>query len=367
MKLLVVASVGAPDQRLAEIRDRWGGRGHQDEVHRLDGPVEYGELLDVVLEAQADTVLLAGMAGDDALVESVVDVVWKFDNACRVVLDGPATTVDGVTPATGPAGSIVDALCGRVEPDRPSGGPSGIGPLLVSRGWAKVPARYLSAAGAAEIGAAIDACDRDGSTIVDASGYRRAVGVPAHSASLLTLLDDPRLGALVASAIGSAEMWLGALEGLVPGPDPGWRRELAGPLLQVAGAAFRPGLSMLVALDAGGGQVDVQPGSHRLRTEPIAEPAHVDRLPLAQGAAALVEGGCRFRLSAGRFVHLRFIRGWMKPDVLLAGPLRDRRLGAQARRWCGMDIGLPTSVEEFLSIEEAALTGGLAQRKGSGI
>ncbi len=374
------AAAGSPG-RLAEISGIWADRGHEHTVHRLDGPVEYGTVLDVILDAQPDAVLLSGMDGDDALVRSVADVVWKFDNTCRVLVDGTTTAVVGVAAVNGPPCDVAAAVTGQpdaagAEPDQtpvrlqpPAAAWSGTAALLVSRGWSRGRERYLSAAAAAQTRAAIGACDRDGLTVADSDGYRHAVGVMRYAPSLLGLLDDRRLGELVESAIRSADMWLGALEGLTAGLSHGWRRELAVPLLATGSSEFRPGLSVLIALDDGGGLVRVHPGSHRLRAPLAGDPPGSDQVPLGCGEAALIEAGCRFRLDAGRFLHLRFIRGWMKPDILLAGPLHDRaaQLGEQARQWCGMDIGLPTSVEEFLSIEQAALTGGLARRKGSGI
>jgi len=380
------AAEGSPG-RLTEIGDLWADRGHEHTVYRLDGPVEYGTLLDVILDAQPDAVLLSGMDGDDALVRSVADVVWKFDNICRVLVDGTTTAVVGVVAVNGPPCGVAAAVTGQpdaagaagVRPGQtlsPAGGaqPPAAGwprmaALLVSRGWARGRETYMAAAAAAETRAAIDACDRDGLTVTDSDGYRHAVGVVRYAQLLLGLLDDWRLGELVESAIRSADMWLGALEGLTAGPSRGWRRELVVPLLATGSSEFRPGLSVLIALDDGGGMVRVHPGSHRLRTPPTDDPPGSDQVPLGCGEAALIEAGCRFCLDAGRFLHLRFIRGWMKPDVLLAGPLHDQaaQLGEQARQWCGMDIGLPTSVEGFLSIEQAALTGGLARRKGSGI
>jgi hypothetical protein len=221
----------------------------------------------------------------------------------------------------------------------------------------------------AQIRAAIDACDRDGLTVTDGEGYRHAVGVVRYAPSLLGLLDDRRLGALVQGAIGTTDLWLGALECLVPQSSHAWRRELAVPLLAAGSSSFRPGLSVLVALDDDGSSLGIHQGSHRLRGQLVRDPRDPDRVVLGCGEVALVEAGCRFRLAPGPFLHLRFIRGWMKPDILLAGVLQDRadQLGEQARQWCGIDVGLPTSVEEFLRIEEAALAGSLTLRKGSGI
>jgi hypothetical protein len=381
MRFLVIVSTGTAGSsaRLAEITGIWSGQGHQDAVHRLDGPVEYSVLLDAILDAQPDAVLLSGLDGDDARVRSVADVVWKFDNTCRVLLDGPPTTVEGVVAVDGQPSDVAAAVVSRPHAADPFSPPpasaslpgpwSGTAALLVSRGWARGADRCLTAAAAAEIRAAMAACDRDGMTVTDRDGYRHAVAVVRYAPSLLGLLDDPRLGGLVRTAIGLADIWLGALEGIAAGSSLGWRRELAVPLLAAGSSEFRPGLSVLVALDEDGGLLRAHAGSHRWPALLRRDPPSTDRVPLACGELALVEGGCRFRLDVGRFLHLRFIRAWMKPDILLAGPLRDQaaRLGGQARQWCGLDIGLPTSVEEFLGVEEAALAGGLATRKGSGI
>ena len=382
MRFLVVVSAGTvgTSARLAAITGIWSGHGHEHAVHPLDGPVEYSTLLDAILEAQPDAVLLSGLDGDDARVRSVADVVWKFDSTCRVLVDGPPTTVEGVVAVNGQPSEVAAAVVGRPQATDPGFSPpsalaslpglwSGTAALLVSRGWARGTDCCLTAAAAAEIRAAMAACDRDGMTVTDRDGYRRAVAVIRYAPSLLALLDDPRLGGLVHTAIGSADIWLGALEGMTAGSSPGWRRELAVPLLSAGSSEFRPGLSVLVALDEDGGLLCAHAGSHRWPAPLRRDPPSTDRVPLACGELALVEAGCRFRLDVGRFLHLRFIRAWMKPDILLAEPLRDQaaQLGGQARQWCGLDVGLPTSVEEFLSVEQSALAGGLATRKGSGI
>ena len=96
------------------------------------------------------------------------------------------------------------------------------------------------------------------------------------------------------------------------------------------------------------------------------------RVHLPQGNAILLEGSINYRLASEKAIWLRlcFVRSWMKPEILFAAALtadRLKRLGQQGSGWCGLHIGLPTTVKEFLSIEEAALESEKGRAKGSGI
>lgn len=385
MRLLILEPCEAAQHDLDALSEAWAACGDQVSSHRLTGPVEYSELLDVVLEAQPEVVLVAGPA-DDQVVAQVADVAWKFDSACRVAVAADAARIPGVVPVGGNADGMRTALRGEAAAEAAAPGTSAqagwaaraAGPaewvaaaLIASMGWAEVTLDVPRARTLAQVRATVDNDERNGLVLSDDDGYQHWVAVGRRAPDLLRMLEDGSLGRYVTRAADSPDVWLGALEVIAARGAPVWRRELGDVLSATPGSDFRPGLSVLLPVDDSESLVEVQSGSHRLRAvaPPSGEPVAQTTVVLRPGAVLLVTGGCRHRLVAGRFLHLLFIRGWMKPQVLLAQALGDQatHLGEQGRRWCGVDVGLPTSVAEFLAVEEASMSGGLSQRKGSGI
>lgn len=361
MKLLVVSFADQVDRHaagLAAVRETWEAQGKEYADCTLDGEVVYADLLDVVLAEQAEAVLV--VAGDDHRVGLVSEVMWKFDSAIRVASLAPLTSVEGVLAAGGDTDGVVAVLSGDSAPHL--GPPASSRALLVGRGWVYNPRQHLRDDAIKGVRELIET--PQALSFSDETGYRHVVGSDLVRL-LVPLLDDAPLGVWVGEALGP-DVWLGAVEALLP-EGGGLRRELARERSETESPTFRPGGSLLVALDE---QVivDVDPGSQRLLACERTTPASLDRTVLSPGEAVMVEAGCRFGVSA-KVVHLRFTRLWMKPDVLFGGALGDvvRQLGSQARQWCGTDVGLAMSVDEFLSIEEATLSGGVGQRKGSGI
>jgi hypothetical protein len=379
MRLLTIVPAGltepaAVERRADEIGAMWRATGDDAVSHRLSGSVEYAEFLDTVLDAQPDVVLIVGAGGDDSVVTPIADVVWKFDNSCRVAVDSGPSAVDRVIVAAGDAPDVVGALRVTRQPTHQPAKADGAAPprggtvVIASVGWAVVDLDLISPDTAAQLRAAVDAGERAGLAFTDGAGYRHWPAVAADAPGLLAALEHERLATLVAEAMGSPEVWLGDLE--VLGASDGWLRHDVGVLAATAGADFRPSVSVLSPINDEL-TVAVQNGSHRLRGAEFggSGPVHAEEVSLRPGQALLVAGGSRHRLVSGRALHLRFIRGWMKPAVLLFQALGERAelLGPRGRQWCGADIGLPISVAEFLQVEEASVTGGLAQRKGSGI
>jgi hypothetical protein len=372
----------AADERIDAVRAASLAAGDTVALHQIAGTVDYDELLDVVLEAQPDTALIAGGRLGDSFLAAAAAVVWKFDSSCQVVVHGGPCSVDGVVAVDGvePA-AVLTALRGETMPAGPvPAGAEGPSPpvtaapaLVASVGWAVVGIDLLSPAAVAQARAAVALGERAGLAFTDRDGYRHWVAVARDAPAVLALLEDVELAVLVAAAIGSPDIWLGDLEalGAPQGTSAGWRHDDAEAVAATAGSLFRPSLSVFLPIDDWELRVEVQSGSHRRRGAGVgsARAGSHDEMSLRQGEALFVTSGCRHRLLGGRALRLRFIRGWMKPSVLLIEALGERAaaLGPQGRRWCGADVGLPTSVAEFLAVEEAAVGGGLSQRKGSGI
>ena len=381
MRLLILEPGEKADDDLYALSQAWEAGGDQVSSHRLTNPVEYSELLDVVLDAQPEVVLVAG-AADDQIVAQVAEVTWKFDSACRVAVTAEAARVPGVVPIGGNADRMRAALRGDTAAKAAASVSSAqagqaarsaeraVSALIASMGWAEVALDVPNAQTLAQVRAAVEEDARDGLAFTG-DGYQHWVAVGRDAPDLLRMLEDRSLGRYVTRAVGSPDVWLGALEVIAAWGTPLWRRELGDVLSATPGSDFRPGLSVLWPVDDSESVVEVQSGSHRLRAaDPLSgKPVAYTTVTLRPGTGLLVTGGCRHRLVAGRFLHLVFIRGWMKPQVLLAQALGDQAayLGEQGRRWCGADIGLPISIVEFLAVEEASLSGGLSQRKGSGI
>jgi hypothetical protein len=202
-------------------------------------------------------------------------------------------------------------------------------------------------------------------------GEVRAVAALALSDRALGLLDDAALVAMVDSGLADATV-LSRADGVVAGA-PAWRRSFGGPLRDLPPRALRPGISVWLALSADA-RMEVLRCSQHLPADADPEACGLPFLDLRvpPGHALLLEGGVVHRPAPAGSVWLAldFVRPWIKPEVLLAAalaPERLARLGEQGRRWCGAQLGLPTSVDEFLAIEEAALSSGVGLAKGSGI
>jgi hypothetical protein len=388
-----MVSGGATEHRVSAIHSAWSAAGGSAAVHRLPGSSDYAELLEAVLEAQPDVVLVVGAQGDDVLIRQVADVVWKFDSRCAVAVDAGPVFVDGVIVADGAAESTAGVLRAVVAGPGTAAAPQVAAPaalaaaessasrellpsartaaaMTASVGWADVAADLLPPGAAGRIDAAVNADERSGLAFTDPDGYRHWVAVPRDVPDLLSMLEDERLSALATEVMGSPDIWLGSFDVLAAEAGAGWRRDCAEVLTASVRSTFRPCLSVYVPVDDGV-VAEIQGGSHRLRgghpaASGLVAPAQV---ALTLGHAVLIIGGCWHRLGGGRVLRLRFIRGWMKPDVLLVHALGDQagQLGPQGRRWCGADIGMPASVGEFLAVEEASTVGALSRRKGSGI
>jgi hypothetical protein len=214
-----------------------------------------------------------------------------------------------------------------------------------------------------------------GPVISCADGSLRAVALLAYSSVALKALDDESIGLLIDEGFNDNAI-LSRAEGVVvpSGRETAWQVDFLKPRSSVPSYSFRPGVTVWIPLHAAGGRIDVIRSSQN--SSPAISPAGGGlvqvRLDLSAGCAALLEGGVRYRLapSPATWLCLSFVREWMKPEVLYSSALsaeRLSRLGQRGRQWCAMNIGLPTSVEEFLSIEAAALDSAYGRAKGSGI
>jgi hypothetical protein len=214
-----------------------------------------------------------------------------------------------------------------------------------------------------------------GPTVSGPAGALRAIALLAHSDRALELLDDEKLSLWVKRALDQ-DLILSRAEG-VTGPrdtESAWQSDFREARRHLSSRAFRPGFTLWIPLKDEGGTLDVIRSSQHMngcQTLPDKGLTPV-RLLIAQGCAVLLEGGAHYRLAGEKalWLCLAFIRPWMKPEVLFASALspdRLSRLGRRGRHWCGLDIGLPTTVEEFLEIEAAALESEFGRVKGSGI
>lgn len=208
----------------------------------------------------------------------------------------------------------------------------------------------------------------------DPGGVSRAVVLLSYSDSALELLDDEVLGAWVDEALGDDAILSRAEAVIAPAGGPaGWQSDFAAPRRGLPARAFRPGVAVWSPLDDTGG-LEVLRASQHLDGDAPAEDSGLPsvRLEVAGGDAVILEGGVTYRLltPGTRWLCLAFARPWIKPEVLFSAALSAARLaglGERGRRWCGAHLGLPTSVEEFLAIEEAAVDGDFGRAKGSGI
>jgi len=203
------------------------------------------------------------------------------------------------------------------------------------------------------------------------SGEVAAVGLLATSDSALALLDASALGVLV-DQIAGEDAVLSRADGIVAGA-PAWRRSFTAPMRDLPARALRPGMTCWIALAPGVSRMELLRSSQHLPLDASPDDVllPVDSVAVAQGEVLLLEGGVIHRpaVPGSVWLTLEFVRPWLKPRVLFVSALgaRMQRLSARGRRYCGETVLLPVSVEEFLAIEEAALTSPVGQAKGSGI
>ena len=202
----------------------------------------------------------------------------------------------------------------------------------------------------------------------------RVIALLAHSDLSLQLLDNEELGKLIDEALGS-DVILSRAEGTVPAPNgvPMWQSDFEEPRQSLPARSFRPGIVFWTPL-SGSGEIEVLRASQHVgpSESPHITGTPATRLIVSQGAGLLLEGGVSYRFITPETVWLclAFVRPWIKPEVLFSAALgeeRISRLSERGRRWCGAHLGLPTSVVEFLAIEQAALDTDLGRAKGSGI
>ncbi|HEX6715602.1 MAG TPA: hypothetical protein VF088_00740 [Pyrinomonadaceae bacterium] len=200
----------------------------------------------------------------------------------------------------------------------------------------------------------------------------RVIALLAHSDLALQLLDHNELGKLIDEGLGN-DVILSRAEGTIPSSNgaPLWQSDFEKPRRNLPARSFRPGIAFWTPLNDSG-EIEVLRTSQHVRP---AESPHITpatRLVIPQGGGVLLEGGTSYRFTTSETVwlSLAFVRPWIKPEVLFFAALGDERinrLNERGRRWCGVHLGLPTSVEEFLAIEQAALDTDLGRAKGSGI
>jgi hypothetical protein len=239
----------------------------------------------------------------------------------------------------------------------------------VACGWALAPefCTRLSA----EVRHAAEA----GPHVVGPDVSTRAIALLEHSDSALGLLDEESLGTLVDEALGS-DVILSRAEGVITpaAPRPVWQSDFGKPRQNLPARFFRPGIALWTALSAPGGSLEVLRASQHFNPAGALDEAELPAvcLTVQPGECLLLEGGVRYRLLTPQTIWLcfAFVRPWIKPEVLFFSALsknRFERLGRRGRRWCGAQLGLPISVEEFLAIEAEALAGDFGRAKGSGI
>jgi hypothetical protein len=203
----------------------------------------------------------------------------------------------------------------------------------------------------------------------------RALALLDHSDASMNILNDESFGLLIDEVVG-ANVVLSRAEGFMTLPEskPAWRRDFDRVLRAVPSQRFSPGLTALIPLDETPGQLEIIRSSHLLKSEsPLTDPPELlKRVVVPQGCAALLAAGVFHRhcSASSTWLSFIFIRPWIKPEILLASALQPDRipmLSPRGRRWCGFDVGLPTSVAEFLKIEAIALDSDFGRGKGSGI
>lgn len=194
-----------------------------------------------------------------------------------------------------------------------------------------------------------------------------------YSDALLEVFEHTELGSLVDGVIGDDAV-LSIVQSLSGGGQE-WQYDFAHIRRSVSPRSFRCGVTALLALGTESRLVEVLRGSQNLPEGAHAETAFFINasVEVYPGCVLILEAGVHYRLRQAphnQWLKFQFIRPWIKPHILYSSALDKNRLarfGSRGRRWCGLDVGLPTSVEEFLAIEQAALEGATGRAKGSGI
>ena len=209
---------------------------------------------------------------------------------------------------------------------------------------------------------------------ISTNGTVRVPALLAHSDTALEIINDESFGLLIDEAVG-VDAVLSRAEGFITAEESqlAWRRDFDRILRTVPSRRFTPGLTVLIALDEKPGRVEIIRSSHLLKSKSslVDHPKFIQQVMLPEGSAVLLAGVYyRHCWASSIWLNLAFIRPWIKPDILLASALQPDRiakLNSRGQRWCGLQVGLPTSVEEFLEIEAIALNSDFGRGKGSGI
>lgn len=245
--------------------------------------------------------------------------------------------------------------------------------LLRTRGFFVAEA-LIGAPEVARLASEVSVALELGPSFVDRDGTRRAVALLEHSDTALQLLDhDPFWDAV--TGLFESELVLSRADGVFVSRKADWRIDFEHVKRAVAGRQFRPGLTLFAPVGADANvEVEVMRASHLLPADAGGKPPALEPLSVTvpAGAVLVLEAGTWYRAAAVNSFFLSFalVRPWLKPDIWLSSaldPQRLNRLGRRGRTLCGADVGLPTSVEQFLAIEEASLGPSMGRQKGSGI
>lgn len=246
--------------------------------------------------------------------------------------------------------------------------------LLRTQGYLVV-ARMLTTEYCARLSDDVRRTADSGPCITGPGDLKRVIALLAHSDLALKLLDEKELGSLVDEALGN-DVILSRAEGAIVSSlaQPVWQSDFDKPRRSLPARSFRPGIAIWTALSDCGGEFEVLRASQHVgpAESPHQAGTPATRLTVPQGSGVLLEGGVSYRILTNDTVWLclAFVRPWVKPELLFSvalGEERVSRLGEQGQRWCGAHLGLPTSVEEFLAIEQAALETDFGRAKGSGV
>ena len=236
---------------------------------------------------------------------------------------------------------------------------------LAHRGWL---ALRLDAATAATL-------EHDVPGVLDAAGLCDGPGMTAaalqSSPALRAFIDQETLRDLLEADLGLTSPLLSRCDA-IRGPL-GWQRSFRRIRRSAPGRRFRPGVDILLPTTAQSGAVTIIECGHLLPAEfePADDVLAVHELPFGNGEGVILEAGTPWRVQRPQdIVRLTVVCGWIKPDCLHSaalGPEVLSTMGPRARALCGEHVGFPTSTEDFLAIERAALTGSQGRAKGSGI
>jgi hypothetical protein len=204
-------------------------------------------------------------------------------------------------------------------------------------------------------------------------GVAQTGALPQSSDALLEVLEHTEFGSLIDGVIGDDGV-LSIVQSM-SGCGQEWQYDFAHIRRSVPPRSFRCGVTVMLVLGTESRLVEVLRGSQNLPEGMDAETASFIKadVEVHPGCVLILEAGVHYRLqraSHNPWLKFQFIRPWIKPHILYSSALeKDRlaRFGSRGRRWCGLDVGLPTSIEEFLAIEQAALEGATGRAKGSGI